>query len=325
MNTIYNLFYQMQPNAEYLAVLTLVFLAVFILAGGTFFFIMRTHLLSQRMSRVLNPASKPKLTPRPRLFEQEQTGVLAKISKPLSNLHQPQEETEIRKIRLKLIQAGLRSKRAYRYFLASKTFSPLFLASAYLFNSSFYKITTNSITICLLLFAVGFYLPDLFIRNLTERRRDGMRKALPEALDLMVVCVESGLGLDMTFKRVGEELKEINKALSDEFHLTNLEVKAGKSRDEAFKNMAMRTGIPEISNLMTMLIQTSRFGTSVADALRVHSDAMRTKRRQTAEEKAAKASVKITIPMILFILPSLFIVLIGPACLKVVKTLFPVM
>jgi tight adherence protein C len=251
--------------------------------------------------------------------------VLAKIGKSLSELHQPTEETEIRKIRLKLIQAGLRSKKAYRSYLASKAFSPLFLAGAYLLKTSFYQFSTKSVSVCLLLFAAGFYLPDLVVRHLTEKRQDGMRKALPEALDLMVVCVESGLGLDLTFKRVGDELKEINTPLSEEFHLTNLEIRAGKTRAESFKNMGRRTGIPEISNLMTMLIQTSRFGTGIANALRVHADAMRIKRRQSAEEKAAKAAVKITIPLILFILPALLIVLVGPAGLSLMKTVFPAM
>jgi tight adherence protein C len=323
MNIIESYLYQLQANAEYFAVLALVFLAAAILAGGGFFLLMRQQLLSRRLASMIHPETASRRPETPRLLEQEGTGLLTRISEPLSKLHQPKEEAEIRKNRLKLIQAGLRTKKAHRYFLATKAFFPIFLAGAYLFQTSFYKFTTTEISICLLLFAAGFYLPDLFLRHLTAKRQEGMRKALPEALDLMVVCTEAGLGLDMTFKRVGDEIKDINKDLSDEFHLTNLEIRAGKIRVDSFRNMALRTGIPEISNLMTMLIQTSRFGTSVADALRVHAESMRTKRQQTAEEKAAKMAVKIVFPLIVFILPALFIVLVGPAGLQIMKTLLP--
>jgi tight adherence protein C len=141
----------------------------------------------------------------------------------------------------------------------------------------------------------------------------------------MVVCVEAGLGLDMTFKRVGDEIRPLCKDLSDEFQLTTLEVRAGKPRDEAFKNMSSRTGVSEVNNLMTVLVQTSRFGTSMAKALRVHADAMRIKRRQLAEERAAKSTVKLIFPLVLFIFPALIIVLMGPAAIRIVKVLFPAM
>jgi tight adherence protein C len=150
-----------------------------------------------------------------------------------------------------------------------------------------------------------------------------MSKSLADALDLMVVCVEAGLGLDMTFKRVGDELRSLNQDLSDEFYLTNLEVRAGKSRAESFKNMAERTGMPDIHNLMNILSQTSRLGTSVANALRIHADAMRIKRRQIAEEAAAKSGVKLIFPLIIFIFPAILIVLAGPAAIRIITQLFP--
>jgi len=139
----------------------------------------------------------------------------------------------------------------------------------------------------------------------------------------MVVCAESGLGLDMTFKRVGEEIRPISKNLSDEYHLTIMEIRAGKTRSDSFRNMAMRTGVQEVNNLMTILIQASRFGTSVAKALRVHADAMRIKRRQIAEEKAAKVAVKLVFPLLFFVFPALMIVLAGPAFIKVFRVLLP--
>ena len=156
-----------------------------------------------------------------------------------------------------------------------------------------------------------------------KSRQERIFKGLPDALDLMVVCVEAGLGLDMTFKRVGEEMLPLCKDLSDEFTLTNLEIRAGKSRDEAFKNMSLRANTPEVHNLMTVLTQTSRFGTSLATSLRVHADAMRIKRRQFAEETAAKSTVKLVFPLVLFIFPAIFVVVIGPGAIQIMKYLLP--
>jgi len=189
----------------------------------------------------------------------------------------------------------------------------------------FYRFTPDMIPVFIIMAALGYFLPNLWVWLMFKARQERIFKGLPDALDLMVVCVESGLCLDMTFKRVGEEIHSICKDLSDEFNLTNLEVRAGKSRDEAFKNMALRTNVPEVHNLMTVLTQTSRFGTSLATALRVHADAMRIKRRQFAEETAAKSTVKLVFPLVLFIFPAIFVVLIGPGAIRIIKTLFPVM
>jgi len=146
---------------------------------------------------------------------------------------------------------------------------------------------------------------------------------LPDALDLMVVCVEAGLGLDMTFKRVGDEIQSLSQDLSDEFYLTVREIRAGRNREECFRNMAVRTGVAEVGNLMTVLNQTNRFGTSLAKALRVHADSLRVKRRQIAEERAAKASVKLVFPLVVFVFPAMFIVLAGPAVIRIFKVLLP--
>jgi tight adherence protein C len=139
----------------------------------------------------------------------------------------------------------------------------------------------------------------------------------------MVVCVESGLGLDMTFKRVGDEMLPLCKDLSEEFTLTTLEIRAGISRADAFKNMNVRTGVSQIHSLTTLLAQTSRFGTSLATALRVHADSMRIKRRQIAEATAAKSAVKMVFPLVLFIFPAIFVVLVGPGIIKIIKNLLP--
>ena len=178
---------------------------------------------------------------------------------------------------------------------------------------------------CLVLAIVGYFIPAIVLSIIIQKRQQGILRALPDALDLMVICVESGLGLDMTFKRVGDELRPLNSDLSDEFHTVNREIRAGRPRSESLKNMGLRTGVAEIQNLMTMLVQTTRFGTSMAKALRVHADDMRVKRRQVAEEKAAKTAIKLTMPLILFIFPAILVVLLGPAGLKIMKVLLPVL
>lgn len=146
---------------------------------------------------------------------------------------------------------------------------------------------------------------------------------LPDALDLMVVCSEAGVGLDATINRVGEEMRLNNKTLSDEFNLMSLELQAGKPRRDALKDLATRTGLEDVTNLTSMLIQTERFGTSISQALRVHSDSMRVKRSQRAEEIAAKLPVKLLFPLIFFIFPSLFVVILGPAVIRIFRTLLP--
>jgi tight adherence protein C len=154
-----------------------------------------------------------------------------------------------------------------------------------------------------------------------QERQRRIRLGLPDALDLTVICVEAGLALDQAMMRVGEDLRHSHPELSSEFHLFNLETRAGKPRVEALRNLAARTGVDDIRALVATLVQTDRFGTSVAQALRVHSDSLRTERRQRAEEQAAKTTVKMIIPLVLFVLPSLIFVTIGPAIIQLMKVL----
>jgi tight adherence protein C len=156
-------------------------------------------------------------------------------------------------------------------------------------------------------------------------RQHRITLGLPDALDLTVICVEAGLALDQAMMRVGEDLRHAHPELSDEFHLVNLEMRAGKPRAEALRNLAARTGVADIRALVATLIQTDRFGTSVAQALRVHSDSLRTERRQRAEEQAAKTTIKMVIPLVLFILPSIMFVSLGPAVIQLIRTLMPEM
>jgi tight adherence protein C len=170
----------------------------------------------------------------------------------------------------------------------------------------------------------GFFIPDIVLLQLAQKRQERILKATPDALDLMVICVEAGLGLDMAMKKVGDEIRSLSKDLSEEFYLTSLEINVGKRREDSLKSLGERTGVAEVRNLMVLLIQTNRFGTSLGQVLRVHSDAMRAKRRQKAQERAAKAAVKLLIPLIFFIFPALFVVILGPAWIRIAENLLQV-
>jgi tight adherence protein C len=179
----------------------------------------------------------------------------------------------------------------------------------------------DSLTLLIGVSGLGFMLPRFILKRMITERQHRIKVGLPDALDLTVICVEAGLALDQAMMRVGEDLRHAHPELSNEFHLVNLEMRAGKPRVEALQNLAARTGADDIRQLVATLVQTDRFGTSVAQALRVHSDSLRTERRQRAEEQAAKTSIKMIIPLVLFILPSILIVTLGPAIIQLYRTL----
>ena len=183
---------------------------------------------------------------------------------------------------------------------------------------------TNSLLLPVGVAALGYFIPRFMLKRAVKARQRRIRLALPDALDLTVICVEAGLPLDQAMMRVGEDLAYAHPDLSGEFHLFNLETRAGKPRAEALRNLSARTGVEDIRALVATLVQTDRFGTSVAQALRVHSDSLRTERRQRAEEQAAKTTVKMIIPLVLFVLPSLIFVTVGPAVIQLMRLLLPV-
>jgi tight adherence protein C len=160
---------------------------------------------------------------------------------------------------------------------------------------------------------LGWMIPHIFVTSKARRRQDDLRIALPDTLDLMVVCVEAGLALNQAIVRVAEEIDRVSPYMSEELTVVNLEIRAGTPRDEALRHLAERTGVEDIKALVSMLLQTDRFGTSIADALRVHAETLRIKRRQRAEEAAAKLTVKLLFPLILFVFPAFFVVLLGPS------------
>src|SRR5687768_11918429 len=231
----------------------------------------------------------------------------------------PRSPKEMGSLRLRLVQAGYRREEAITIFFGLRVMFALVLFA--LFSTSI--VARPNLTLALGGLGVGYVLPGMVLARLAKRRAHRIRLSLADMLDMLVVSVEAGLGLDAALSRVGAELAFAYPELADELKLINLELRAGKPRSEALRNLADRTGVDDLSSLVTMLIQTDKFGTSVAQSLRVYSETLRTKRRQRAEEAAAKTGVKMVFPLVLCIFPSIWIVTIGPAAIKFITVLFP--
>ncbi len=234
----------------------------------------------------------------------------------------PKSASEQSNLRMRLANAGLRGESTPVTFLASKSILAVTLAVLALLGGlggghdamKVFGMTAFAA-------GLGFMLPDLWLTLAKRARAEKITCGMPDCLDLMVVSVEAGLGLDAAIQRVGQEMVSVHPELCEEFILANREVQMGIARSEALENFALRTGVPEVKSLSAILIQAEKFGTSIATALRVHADTLRTNRRLRAEERAGKTSVKLTLPLILFIFPAIFVVLAGPAMLKLWETL----
>ncbi|HXZ41459.1 MAG TPA: type II secretion system F family protein [Terriglobales bacterium] len=230
----------------------------------------------------------------------------------------PLSPSDVSRTRRWLIQAGYRDPRHLTIYVGSRLACALVALVTILATSGLESpVLLVSVT------AFGFFLPRFALKRKIQGRQHRIKLGLPDALDLTVICVEAGLALDQAMMRVGQDLHHAHPELSDEFHLVNLEMRAGKPRAEALRNLVERTGVDDIRSLVGTLIQTDRFGTSVAQALRVHSDSLRTERRQRAEEQAAKTTIKMVIPLVLFVLPSIIFVTLGPAVIQLIRTLMP--
>lgn len=256
---------------------------------------------------------RPKAAEKPAIRERIQQA-LDPLSRAL-----PVSPADVSQTRTWLIQAGYRDARHVSFYFGLRAlFAGLGLAGVVLFTGF------DSLLLLVGVPALGFFIPRFFLKRAMKDRQRRIRLGLPDALDLTVICVEAGLALDQAMMRVGEDLRHAHPELSGEFHLFDLETRAGKPRAEALKNLAARTGVDDVRGLVGTLIQTDRFGTSVAQALRVHSDSLRTERRQRAEEQAAKTTVKMIIPLVLFVLPSLIFVTVGPAIIQLMRLLAPI-
>jgi tight adherence protein C len=231
----------------------------------------------------------------------------------------PKSASEMGKLQRKLLAAGYRRHEAIWIFFGLR----IGVAFACFTVTTMPLFFRPNLAASLGAAGLGFLLPNMVLGRQAKKRQHRIRLALPDALDLLVVSVEAGLGLDQAILRVGEELTFAHPDLSEELRLINLELRAGSARSNALHNLAHRTGVDDVSSLVAMLVQTDKFGTSVAQSLRVHSETLRTKRRQRAEEAAAKTGVKMVFPLVFCIFPAIWVVTIGPAAIKFVKVLFP--
>ena len=231
----------------------------------------------------------------------------------------PTSPSEMGKLKGRLLAAGYRGPEALPVFIGARLGCALFVFGVL----STPLLARPNVLLALAGAALGYVAPAMVLARMAKKRQHKIRLSLPDALDLLVVSVEAGLGLDQALQRVGSELAFAHPDLSDELRLVNLELRAGNSRSDALRNLADRTGVDDLSSLVAMLIQTDKFGTSVAQSLRVHSDTLRTKRRQRAEEAAAKTGVKMVFPLVFCIFPAIWVVTIGPAAIKFVQVLFP--
>ncbi|MGA1839208.1 MAG: type II secretion system F family protein [bacterium] len=247
-----------------------------------------------------------------------------KVIAMAGNLSKPKSKKELSHLQKIFLRAGYRSNKSMTIYFGVKVILTILLPTAF-YSLRFFipniKLLHPSYLLMILfvLASIGFYSPTLWIRAKIARRKDKIFKGFPDMLDMLVVCVEAGVGLNAAIYRISEELKFSYREISEELQILNWELKAGKSRREALKNLAVRVDLEDVKSLVTLLIQTEKFGTSVAKALRVYSDTMRTRRFQRAEEMAAKIALKLLFPLIFFIFPSLFIAILGPAIIQVMR------
>jgi tight adherence protein C len=255
-------------------------------------------------------------------------GRIIELTKPVAKLSVPKEGWENSQLRIRFMNAGYRSETAPMVFFMAKTVLTFLLPAIFIL---YMIISGADYAADMMLFYIivsaglGYFLPNIFLERRIAYRKRQILDSFPDAMDLIIVCVESGLGLDAALARVSEEMHMISPVLGEELHLINLELRAGSSRERALRNLALRTGVEDIDTLVAMLVQSDRFGTSIAQALRVYAENLRTKRRLRAEEAAAKIALKLLFPLIFFIFPSMLLVLLGPALISINRILLPAM
>jgi tight adherence protein C len=271
--------------------------------------------IADRLSRLVNPSIE---VPEAAFADKQKERVrdtLATLGKMV-----PGGSAQAPRTQLMLMRAGYRSSQALMAMRGFKVLVPLALASLVL-GTGIYR--GNPYMYLGMAAIAGYLFPELWLGWRVRARQHRLRRGLADGLDLLVICVESGLGLDQALMKTSQELRITHRELSDELQLVNLEMRIGKSRVEALRELARRTGVEDIKSLVAMLIQTERFGTSVAQSLRVFSDDLRTKRRQRAEEASAKTTVKMVPPLVFFIFPALMVVILGPAVLAMIRQFLP--
>jgi tight adherence protein C len=294
----------------------LVFLSVSIAIAGAYLWVSPSR--TQQRLQGVGPAIPEK---------SQWTETILKLAGPLAKLSVPEGDWETSPLRLRFLHAGIRHPDARLVYFAAKTFLPLVLATAAFFVLRAMN-QANSLSLLFYVLAtalIGCYLPNLVMHLVIRGRQREIFETFPDAADLMLVCVEAGLGLDAGLTKVADEIKRKSQALAEELHLTNLEMRAGGTREKSLRNLALRTGVEEIGTFATMLTQADKFGTSIGDSLRVFSDDLRHKRQVRAEERAAKVPTKMLFPLVVFIFPCVIMVILGPAIIQIIRTLVPLL
>jgi tight adherence protein C len=310
-----------------LLISVLVFLGVLVIGWGVWTYMQSQQKINDWSIRAkgqsLSHSALQKNVDQPSLKDQGM-----KLLERLGQVNKPKDQAVTTRLRASLATAGYRNPRAIVIFLGTRIFIAIVLGLGFLVFGSEMMQGKDPMYFPIVLIGVmviGFYFPQLWLSNTINKRKERLVNGFPDALDLMVVCVEAGLGLDQAISRVGHEVKQGHPDLGDEFILLNLELRAGLSREQGLRNLVNRTDLDDIRSLVALLIQTDRFGTSIGQALRVHSDSMRLKRRLKAEERGAQLPVKLMIPLILFIFPALMVVIIGPGAISLFRNLMPAM
>ncbi len=312
-------FYALIPVAAFVGAMAVAWIALDWMGGG------KRNRAEERLDDWREPSgrrNKEELTKNP---GEAMSRVLEKATPALAKALQPKTELEVGKLKLRLLQAGFRGQDASTVFLGLK-FLCLMLglllggSGILMFGTKMQTMLNSAAIACVL-----FFIPDVLLALKASKRKESIFLGLPDGLDMLVVCVEAGLGLDQAMRKVAEEMKRTYRVIAEEFGLCNLQLQMGKTRSEALQDLGIRSGVEDLRQLASILIQADKFGSSIAQALRVQSESMRTRRRQLAEEKAAKTAVKLIFPLVLFIFPGIFVVLVGPAGIEMYRKMFTAM
>ncbi|MBC7929184.1 MAG: type II secretion system F family protein [Rubrivivax sp.] len=275
---------------------------------------------TERLKRMSGGGTATASAPSLVMEESPVSAFAERMATPLNRLAPP-SAAEAKKLAKQLMHAGYRSPNAPIIYRALQLVSLAFFPAAVALVCAYMGKPLGSATMWILgAFVLGFMLPRYLLNRLIKGRKLRLQWGLADALDLLVVSIEAGLGLNSALVRVGEEMKEVHPDISEEFAMTNMEIRVGRDRAEALRNLAERTGVDDLRSLCAMLIQADKFGTSIARAVRVYADSLRTKRRQRAEQAAQKAAVKLLFPLACFLFPTLFIALLGPAFINLTDT-----
>lgn len=309
-----------QGLAQGVSLQTLILGAVFlttvlIVAGGGYWFFGETSPVKRRLQEIADPEGR-------KTHETRREGAFSvRWAEPMAKVIMPDEDWQLSRLKTRLVQAGFRSHQALTIFLAAKIIIafvlPMLIVMPLYLTGFFGHQPAAAVALLALSGLLGFFAPDIFVLHRHQERRQIITESFPDALDMLVVCVEAGLSLDAAIQRVAKELIHSHAEFAEELQLVSLELRAGKSRDEALRGLSDRTGVDDIKSLASILIQAEHFGTSIAGSLREHADEMRNIRIQVAREKAAKLPVKLIFPIIFFIFPALFLVILGPAAIRI--------